>query len=448
VVAWTKLVKTAQNKLCGFFVLGPGWGKQWLRFGKTKYQGGIKMSDKKKYSKAIIKSDYTRRFPDPLNGNINGNPLNIEHHILLSRAIDVPSGIPKTPNPREQRIDKGIYKEVTESLKNTDDLSFHLKNKGITILAHQVEYSTDKKIATILFGEKDGIADGGHTYEILLAAQGEGTCPEGQYAKFEVITGVPQEMAVDITGGLNTAVQVDDASLMNLEGKFDWVKEALKREPYADQISYKQNEEGKFDIREILGLMTLFNVKKFPYPQHPKEAYVSKAKCLDLYEADPDSFKMLMPILKDILYLHDYVHIMSRRRRNEVEGGRTAGMTGVYATKKRGDYEFIFMGNKEADRLSGGKLDAKLYDGALYPMLGAMRFLVEQKPGEKVYSWKFRSFNEVKSFFDDVAPELVNTTYNTSLIYGRKPNPIGKDENHWDNTYKTVALMYLQRNNK
>ena len=176
-----------------------------------------------------------------------------------------------------------------------------------------------------------------------------------------------------------------------------------------------------------------------------RDVYVSKAKCLDSYETDPDSFKMLKPLLRDILYLHDYVHIMSRKRRNEAQSARTAGLTGVYATKTRGYYEFIFMGNKEANQLSDRKLDAQLYDGALYPMLGAMRFLVEQKPGEKVYSWKLKSFDEVKSFFDEIAPELVNTTYNTSLIYGRKPNPIGKDENHWDNMYKTVRMHFMSK---
>lgn len=403
------------------------------------------MANIRNLNKAIIRSEYSRRFPDPMNDNSNGTPLNIEHHILLIRAIDIPSGIPKTPNPREQRIDKGIYKKVRESLQSMDDLSFHLKNKGMTMLAHQVEYSADKKNAVIYFGENDGIADGGHTYEIILSAQAEGTCPEGQFVKIEVITGVPTEMAVDITGGLNTAVQVDDASLMNLEGRFDWVKEALKKESYANQISYKQNEEGKFDIREILGIMTLFNVKKFEYPKQPKEAYVSKAKCLDLYESDPDSFKMLNPLLIDILYLYDYVHLKSRKRYNDVMGGRAAAMTGVYATKKRGDYEFIFIGNEEARKVSGGKLDAMLYDGALYPMLGAMRFLVEQKSGEQCYSWKLKSFDEVKVFFDEIAAELVNTTYNTSLIYGRKPNPIGKDENHWDNMYKTVALHFMTK---
>jgi hypothetical protein len=218
----------------------------------------------------------------------------------------------------------------------------------------------------------------------------------------------------------------------------DWLKETLKDTDYGNCISYKQNEEGDYDIREILGLMTLFNVNKFPYAdgKHPKEAYVSKAKCLDLYQDDRDSYKMLRPLLKDILHLHDYVHIRSRERYNDEFGGRAAAMKGVYATKKRTKYPYIFIGEQRSYRL---------YDGALYPMLGAMRFLVEQKPGENVYSWKFKSFDEVKSFFDEIAPDLVATTYKTSVIYGRKPNPIGKDDNHWDNMYKTVALHYLTK---
>lgn len=393
-----------------------------------------------KLQKVIIKSEYTRKYPDPLNQDVSGDPYNIEHHILVSRAIDVPSGIPKDPNPREQRIDYSIYKMVRESLEDADDLSFHLKNKGITILAHKVDYSPDKRVATVYLGESDGIADGAHTYEIILAAQGNETCPKGQYIKFEVITGIPREMRVDITGGLNTAVQVQPASLANLEGHFEWVKETLRGMPYADKIAYKQNENAPYDIREILGLLTLFNVNKFSTTKHPKEAYVSKAKCLDMYLDDPDSFKMLNPLLKDILYLHDYVHIRGKERYNAVKGGKAGKMTGVYTERrKRGKHLFHFM-SVEADQ--------KLYDGALYPILGALRFLVEQKPGDDVYSWKLGSFGEVKDFFDDIAPELITTTYNQSVIYGLKPNPIGKDENHWDNLYKTVALHYLSNYTK
>jgi hypothetical protein len=388
-----------------------------------------------KLQKVLIKSEYTRKYPDPLNQEVLGDPYNIEHHILVSRAIDVPSGIPKDPNPREQRIDYGIYNKVRESLEDSDDLSFHLKNKGITILAHKVDHSPDKKVATIYLGEGDGIVDGAHTYEIILATRANEMCPERQYIKFEVVTGIPRDMRVDITGGLNTAVQVQPASLANLEGQFDWVKEILKDMPYANMIAYKQNENAPYDIREILSLLTLFNVNKFSTTKHPKEAYVSKAKCLDMYLEDPDSFKMLKPLLKNILYLHDYVHIKSKERYNEVKGGKAGRMVGVYTEKrKRGKHNFHFV---------GAEAEQKLYDGALYPILGAMRFLVEQKPGEDVYSWKLGSFKKVTEFFDEIAPDLIETTYKTSVTYGLKPNPIGKDENHWDNLYKTIALHYM-----
>jgi len=387
--------------------------------------------------KVILKSEYSRQFPDPLNKLINGDPYKIEHHVLLCKAIDVPSGIRKDPNPRKQRIDRGIYNEVRDSLENGGEPFFHLKNKGITLLAHNVEYSDDKRVATIRLGEGEGIVDGGHTYEIILAAQSESTCPDNQYVKFEIITGIPTTMSTDITGGLNTAVQVQQASLDNAKGDFDWIKEAIKGMPYENKIAFMQNENAPFQVRDIIAFLTLFNVEnKELKDTQPKLAYTSKSACLTLFENDPESYKKLKPILKDILYLHDYVHIQSREMYNTVKGGRAAGMKGVYNLRERGTFNFVFM---------GAESNAKLYDGALFPILGALRFLVEIKPGEDHYSWKFDSFEKVKSFFDSVAASMIETTYNTSVIYGRKPNAVGKDDNHWDNLYKTVALAYLQK---
>lgn len=396
-----------------------------------------------KLDKFILKTDYSRRYPDPLNKTTEGDPYNIEHHVLLCKAIDVPSGISKEPNPREQKIDVGIYKDIQESLEDSGDLTFHLKNKGITVLAHHVEYSEDKRVVTVYLDEDEGIVDGGHTYEIILNAQSQSKCPEDQYVRFEIITGVPRNMRIDITRGLNTAVQVQEASLANLDDRFDWIKETLEDMPYADQIAYKQNERKPVDIRDIIGYLTLFNIEHeaFKNGKHPKEAYVSKAKCLQLYLADQKSYEMLKPLLKDILYLHDYIHIRAREIYNADKGGRAGAMKGVFEhkdEKNRKNFPFLFINEERKD---------KLYDGALFPIFGAMRFLVQKKPGEDVYSWKLESFEKVKSFFDKIAANMIATTYNTSVNYGRKPNAIGKDDNHWDNLYKTVALAYLQRNN-
>ncbi|MBU1864699.1 MAG: AIPR family protein [Candidatus Omnitrophica bacterium] len=385
--------------------------------------------------KISLKAEYSRKYPDPLNQRVDEDTaFNIEHHIILCKAKDIPQGISKEPNPREQRIDYGIYKDIQESLEDSEDLTFHLKNKGITILANKVDYSSDKKNIGIHLGEKGGIADGAHTYEIVLNAQRKQSCPEDQYVKFEIITGVPSEMIVDITGGLNTAVQVQQASLANLEGAFEWVKEEIKNMSYAEQVSYKQNEKKAVDIREILSFLTLFNVKHFNGTSHPKIAYTSKASCLDLYEKDPESFKMLRPLLKDILTLHDYIHIESRKRYNQERKGAAGKMKGVYDHRTRGKYKFVFTDQDAQD---------KLHAGTLYPIFGALRFLIKISDDGSSYSWKVSNFREVLHFFDSVAANLVETTYKTSLTYGRKPNAVGKDDNHWDNLYKTVALHYL-----
>lgn len=427
-----------------FYFQAPDGAKLSVKGSDDQHRGkeGITMKDYK-LQKVIIKSDITRRFPDPLNKIFSGDPYNIEHHILTCRATDIPSGIPVDPtNPRDQRIDYSIYKDVQKSLEDTEGPPFfHLKNKGIRIFAHKVDYDKDSRVATIHLVEGvDGMADGAHTYRIIQSAQSAGTCPKDQAVEVRVSTGVPLGMRVEISGGLNTAVQVQRSSLANLEGKFEWIKETLKDMPYAEKIAYKQNQRGEFDIREILGLLTLFKVNEFSPEKHPIEAYTSKAKCLEMYLDDPGSYEMLKPLLKDILYLYDYVQIRAPERYNEeVEGGKARAMTTIFTPKrKRGNHQFHFMGDEAPSRI---------WDGSLFPILGSMRYLVEQKPGEAVYSWRLDSFEEVKEFFDEIAANLVKTTYNIGQVY-KKPNPVGKDQNHWDNLYKTVALHYLTRNSR
>jgi len=390
--------------------------------------------EKVNLSPIVLKTDYSRRYPDPLNNLTNQGPYNIEHHVLLVKAVDVPEGITLEPNPRAEsdRVNYSIYKAVKKSLETPDDPTFHLKNKGITLLAHKVELSEDKKTAILYLGDGDGIADGGHTYRIILASKKEKTCPDSQYVKFEIITGV-EALGVDITEGLNTTVQVQPSSLDNLRGRFDWIKKTIKDMPYAGDVGYEENENKEYDIREIVSLMTMFNVKHFPSTTHPKMAYVSKAKCLGLYEKDQASFEMLQPILKDILYLADYASVKGYEKCNE-EGLHPGGWVGVYEGGKK-DKKFLFMQVEHKYRM---------YDGALYPILGALRFLVEKKKGDTTYSWRLDSFDKVKSFYDEIAPKLLTATYNTSQTYGRKPNPIGKSDNHWEQLYQSVELHYLR----
>lgn len=107
---------------------------------------------------------------------------------------------------------------------------------------------------------------------------------------------------------------------------------------------------------------------------------------------------MLKPILKDILYLTDYVSIRGYERGVE-ENLHPGGWTGVYSGKKKGMHNFLFMQTEHK---------YKMYDGAFYPILGALRFLVEKKKEGTAYSWRLDSFSEVKKMFRRNSSKVVN----------------------------------------
>jgi AIPR protein len=388
---------------------------------------------------------YSRRVPDP-------TLRKAERHILFVRALDIPDGLPKTPNPREQKIDRLIYKDIAKHLLNEEGTpnTFHLKNKGITLIADAVRRVSDgQDLYEVSFGEKHGIVDGGHTYEILrhnrvaieeINDNRDGDASEiNQFVKLEIVTGLQPELVPEIAKGLNTAVQVQEMSLANLEDRFDWIKQTIADEPYADQIVFRENEQDPnkpYDARELLVILDLFNIVDFPNDEgeYPLRAFSSKAKVLHNYLEDCKSgegkYRMLQPILKDILVLHDTISFEAGKLHNKA-GGR-AGKLAYVEGRQRGKYPFPFIG-KEAKY--------RLFKGALFPMLGAFRWMVE-RDSEGQARW-MGSFDEVLEMWREIGAELMKATQETSEERDRNPNAIGKSRNHWATLHSTVAKYQL-----
>lgn len=382
----------------------------------------------------LLSSSFSRTFPDPIPG--------IKRHVILMRAIDIPQDIPLDPNPRKQNIDLGVYSDVRSSLRDSIDSSFHLKNKGITIVAEKVTHDDKKNEFRIILRDGEGIVDGGHTYKIILEAIDDGECPAEQYVRVEVITGLAAGDIVDIARGLNTAVQVQEHSLANLDGKFEWIKARLSSETYADKIAYKQNEKLAFDVREIIGIMSAF-----VHP-NPKMAYTSKAACLSFFLEEEKKgtrslYRQLENILPDLLCLYDYVQVAAKVLYNQSKKdngsiGRAGGMTGVFESRAgKKMFNFVFM-NTEAEY--------RMHSGVLYPILGSLANLLEDKNGQK--TWRFGGFDKAKEIFNSVAVNLVENTYQKSVTYGRKPNAVGKDASHWEALSNIVGRAVLIEENK
>jgi len=381
------------------------------------------------YETVVLTAEFSRRIPDPV-----FRDRRMQRHIFFCRASALPPNLPKDPNPRGQNVDRGIYREVAKSLMNESGTpgTFHLKNKGITIIADDVDELGDGKYE-LRFMQGQGIVDGAHTYEIINSYRDE--CPDNQYVRVEVLTSIDNDLITEIAGGLNTAMQVQSMSLANLAGEFDWIKQALEGTEFADKIAYRENEHANVDVRDVVALLTLFNVELYPHDgqDYPIKAYTSKAYTLEQYLKHKKSFQKMRPILEDIFRLHDKVHLVARDQHNKA-GGK-AGALAFMKARKRGAFILPF---------TGQETKYMLYDGALYPMLGALRWMVQLDGQRERMVWKTEDgINGVIRLLENVAAELMRSTLDKSTALGRNPNAIGKDRGHWENLFKTVALREM-----
>jgi hypothetical protein len=379
----------------------------------------------------VFHAPYARRLPDP----IFKDSLGIDRHILFVPVTEVPEGLPMDANARVPNIRKRVYKDIEASLLNEDGEpgTFHLKHKGITLVASKVEALDKETFAVTVKDEEQGILDGGHTYTLITKDRGLAPVPSNQWVKFEILTNIPPEWIPEIAGGLNTSVQVQPMSLDNLAHDFDWVKAELKNEPYFDDIAWKENEGGEFDARDLVSFLTCFNIALFPNTSdvQPVMAYEKKSLSLKQFEERPQDYKRLRPILKDILCLHDTIRCDSKRYWNEA-GGAFGRLAFVEYREKR-PFAFPFTGKQSTSRLM---------NGALYPMLASFRWMVEDNPKTNEVRWR-GGFDRVLTRWEKTAEELMRMTSQASTELGRNPNAIGKSRNHWANLHARVAMRDL-----
>lgn len=373
----------------------------------------------------LFLSPYVRRLPDPVTKGM-------ERYVMLMAVGDVPTDLPLDPNPRDQNTNKRVYREVFQSLMEEDGSTpgtFHLKNKGITLIASSVARTRDDESKYIVrMSDGEGIVDGGHTYRLILQGQATGKMPSDQYIKIEILVGVPETLVTDIAGGLNTAVQVQDMSLANLAGEFEWIKDRLEGEPYESVIGYRENEgEKELDIRDVIAYMTLFNTELYPNEgsDYPITAYRAKTTALQQFLQHQDSFKKLKNILPDILKFADVVNSEARDLHNQA-----GGKAGRLDFMRKGDYTFPFIDQDG---------EYRLHDGALFPMLGAFRWMVEEDPKGQI-RWK-GGYGRALKIWRASAAELMKATQSTNQELGYNSNALGKSRNHWA-TLHSVVIKY------
>lgn len=376
-----------------------------------------------------VKENSFRKLDDPFNDVA-------KKYVFYVKICDVPEGIPMATNPRDQKLTSGVAQAIKESLESNDGF-FHLKNRGIVLSAKSCTYNNKTKEVTINFTDDmlHGNIDDGHTYKIVCDHRNSGL---DQYVQFEVMTGV-EDIIEKLAEARNTSVQVDEKSMAELQQKFDPIKEGLEGMPFFTRIAFKQNQQAfddvtnkrlkMIDAREVVSIINMFNIDKFDAMNHPIKAYSSKAKMLELYLNNPDSYRRYVNIMPDIFDLYDAVETEFATAFNET-GGR-------YGRKK-------YSGYKDGNIIGTSKFGLhdiyyKIPDGLIYPAVAAFRSLVVLNQETDKYEWK-NGVNPI-SVWDRCKSSITSQIMNFASAIGDNPNAVGKDSNIWNLAYMTVLLQ-------
>lgn len=390
------------------------------------FKGGLNMSVRKTM---YVKENSFRKLDDPFNDVA-------KKYVFYVKVCDVPEGIPMATNPRDQRLTSGVAQAIKDSLESNDGY-FHLKNRGIVLSAKSCTYNNKTKEVTINFTDDmlHGNIDGGHTYKIVCEHRNTDL---DQYVQFEVMTGV-EDIIEKLAEARNTSVQVDEKSMAELQQKFDPIKEGLEGMTFFNRIAFKQNQQAfdddtnkklkMIDAREVVSIINMFNIDKFDAVTHPITAYSSKAKMLELYLEDPESYRRYVNIMPDIFDLYDTIEMEFATAFNET-GGR-------YGRKK-------YSGYKDGNVIGLSKfglreLYYKIPDGLIYPAVAAFRSLVMLNSETDKYEWK----NGVDpiTIWDKCKTNMASQIMNFASAIGDNPNAVGKDSNIWNLAYMTVLLQ-------
>lgn len=375
----------------------------------------------------------------------------VTKHTFLVQAKQLPNGLPTGANARDPvGTNRRVYKEVAESLRTNEAIpgSFDLMNLGITIIADRVEM-IDKKEFRVFIADEDGIVNGAHTASIIEQCQIDDGIPDEQYVEVRVITGLdhaPTAIKADIAKGQNTGIMVRAESIYDTEGLFVSLRNLVSSEPWADRISWRESDDGDFDVRDLTSVLEALNVLDFPNTsnKHPVHAYEKWSIGVSRYAEDfkrhrdaPDKrlYAALEPLLIDGLELYDRIRHDFRSVFNDTvskSAGRLRIVEDAPATK--GNFDFPFA------ELQPSKF--RLTKGATYPIFAAFRNCVVYNEATHKCEWR-GGFEAVLDMWEKMSPEMVRETFDATKEIGRTPDALGKSRSHWAKLHMVVRLDVL-----
>jgi hypothetical protein len=330
---------------------------------------------------------------------------------------------------------KGILATL---LEHPEEMS--LRNQGIYLLVKEMHYEPSKHRVRLLLGDSTyhGIINGGHTYAAIRQAV-ENATPEQReklkkaYVQLHIFKDIEKLMVPHIAEALNRSKQVDDLSLINLQGGFDQIRKALAGTPGEFAVSYHQGAEGSVSLSDILVMLEMFNIKRFNAEKGPYSLYAKKSLGLKYFKLDSTEhakiIEGLIAKLPQILRLSD--EIKKRVPISAKKAGFKFGMAKIGEQRTSGQSVYLpFIDETVSYRVP---------NGWVYPILAAFRAnLTESRNGLR---WTMDPFELLDATID----QLVSVCVSEHKKGNKRPDAIGKSEAVYNQCYAKLELFLVRK---
>jgi hypothetical protein len=224
---------------------------------------------------------------------------------------------------------------------------------------------------------------------------------------------------------LNTSKQVRSWSLAAFNGDFKFMENVIEAEgsPFRNKIGWDENAERDVNALDALSYVTLYHPEWDKEPEEgankgPVISYSSKGKLVDRLNNPEllEGYKVLQPIILDILNLHDHIYSTFSKqyetmKRGEAKLGRRIGFD-----RQPNDEPYVLP-------LTGAKSNYKIDNGIIYPLLGSLRPLVKFRASDGLAAWRQNPFE----FYDKYAPKLIAHLIELLENEGNNPNRLAKN---------------------
>lgn len=212
------------------------------------------------------------------------------------------------------------------------------------------------------------------------------------------------------------------------------LQRVLAKEPYADLVAYKMNEDKPVDVREILYYLAVFDCSVYDEKRHPvalfgrKEGIVRRFADQAANQGAGDSFRILISRAPEILRLRDLIE----KQALALPIGHYKASKGTrIRSESHRDNLLVFLNEQ---------VNGKIPLGWIMPLLAGFRANVEWNKPKGSFSWTV----PINELVDACIERLVLGIREVHEQENSRPEYVGRNAISWRMSYNAVSQAILE----